>query len=97
MNLEWTSEPPSQPGPYFWRPDATAQVVLFSLTTLDRRVMALIPADGDMEVEYVRADSMGGQWVRLVPACELVGAHAEGVAGTDWESSRAKQVAEGLA
>ena len=61
MNLEWTSDPPWQPGPHFWRPNSTAQSVLFLLTVLDGRVMALIPADGDLEVEYVRADSIGGE------------------------------------
>lgn len=96
MILDWASEPPSQPGPHFWRPNATAQGVLFMLTVLDRRVMALIPADGDLEVEYVRADSMGGEWVRLVPASELGAAHGEGVAGIDWEASRAKRISEGL-
>lgn len=96
MNPEWTSEPPGQPGPHVWRPTATAQSVLFLLTVLDRRVMALIPADGDLGVEYVRADSMGGEWMRLVPASELSAAYAEGVAGTDWKDSRANRISRGL-
>ena len=97
MNLEWTSEPPSQPGPHFWRPDATAQVVLHSLTRLDGLVMAYTPEWKDEEGYYTHVDEYGGEWVRLIPASELIAAHAEGVAGIDWESSRAKQVAEGLA
>ena len=59
--------------------------------------MALIPADGDLELEYVCADSMGGEWVRLVPASELGAAHAEGAAGYVWEDSQAKMISEGLA
>jgi hypothetical protein len=106
MNAQWTNDPPVQPGPHFWRPNPKAQTVLYWLTVLDGKLMAFIPTWIDLsdpvacknqiEDEYVPANQLGGEWCRLVSACELEAAHKEGTAGINWESSRANRITNGL-
>ena len=70
MNMPWKIEPPQTDGPYLWRQNYTGQVIAVIVVRLDKILKVLIPSDVAFEDEYVPVDSIGGDWIRLVPADE---------------------------
>ena len=99
MNEEWISTPPTQPGPHFWRKDATDIVHLVWVTRVVSGLYFIVPACETFITEHVPVDQWGGQWQRLVPAHEIEKAFNEGgdpLLDVGWSQSRAFKISNGI-
>ncbi len=99
MNEEWISRSPTQPGPHFWRKDATGIVHLLWVTRGVSGLGFIVPACETFIEEHVTVDQWDGQWQRLVPAHEIEKAFNEGGdpnLDTSWVESRAFKISNGI-
>ena len=98
--MNWTTTPPTKPGFYAWRENENWDSIAMTLIENPNDEKLGLVRVGDWEAKPV---PKGGQWLRLVPAEEVMEAYSEGFRDADifdiapdgWPRSRAKQIAEG--